>query len=44
MLEIVSASHNLSNLLLKPGAPDDFLAKPFDIGNLIETVRAQLAA
>lgn len=41
---MISASHNLHNLLLKPGAPNDFLAKPFDISNLIEIVRAQLAA
>ncbi|MBB6502091.1 PleD family two-component system response regulator [Pedobacter cryoconitis] len=41
---MISASHNLHNLLLKPGAPNDFLAKPFDISNLIKIVRAQLAA
>ncbi|HEY0176459.1 MAG TPA: response regulator [Pedobacter sp.] len=41
---MISASHNLNNLLLMPGAPDNFLAKPFDIDRLIEIVKAQLAA
>jgi DNA-binding response OmpR family regulator len=41
---MISASHNLNNLLLMPGAPDNFLAKPFDIDRLIDMVKAQLAA
>ncbi|WP_158798175.1 response regulator transcription factor [Pedobacter sp. L105] len=41
---MISASHNLNNLLLMPGAPDNFLAKPFDIDHLLAMVKAQLAA
>ena len=41
---MISASHNLNNLLLMPGAPDNFLAKPFDIDHLLEMVKAQLSA
>ena len=41
---MISASHNLNNLLLMPGAPDNFLAKPFDIDHLLEMVKAQLVA
>lgn len=41
---MISASHNLNNLLLMPGAPDNFLAKPFDIDRLVEMVRDELAA
>jgi len=41
---MISASHNLNNLLLMPGAPDNFLAKPFDIDRLIDMVKTQLVA
>lgn len=41
---MISASHNLNNLLLMPGAPDNFLAKPFDIDRLIEMVKSELVA
>lgn len=41
---MISASHNLNNLLLMPGAPNNFLAKPFDIDRLVEMVRDELAA
>lgn len=41
---MISASHNLNNLLLMPGAPNNFLAKPFDIDRLIDMVKAELAA
>jgi len=41
---MISASHNLNNLLLMPGAPDNFLAKPFDIDHLLEMVKIQLTA
>jgi DNA-binding response OmpR family regulator len=40
---MISASHNLDTLLLSPGAPDNFLAKPFDIDHLVEMVRTHLA-
>lgn len=40
---MISASHNLHNLLKSPGSPNDFLAKPFDINHLVSKVRIQLA-
>lgn len=39
---MISASHNLQNLLKMPGSPNDFLAKPFDIDHLVMKVKAQL--
>lgn len=41
---MISASHNLNNLLQMPDAPNNFLAKPFDIDRLIEMVKSELAA
>lgn len=41
---MISASHNLQNLLKLPDSPNDFIAKPFDIELLIKTVKAQFAA
>ncbi|MES2457037.1 MAG: response regulator [Bacteroidota bacterium] len=41
---MISASHNLQGLLKLPSAPNDFIAKPFDIDNLIRIVKAQLVA
>lgn len=41
---MISASHNLNNLLLMPGAPNNFLAKPFDINRLVDMVKSELAA
>jgi len=41
---MISASHNLDNLLSSPGAPNNFLAKPFDIDRLVEMVKTELAA
>lgn len=41
---MISASHNLDNLLLSPGAPDNFLAKPFDIDRLVEMVKTQITS
>lgn len=41
---MISASHNLNNLLLMPGAPDNFLAKPFDIDKLIDMVKTEIVA
>ncbi|MDB5025495.1 MAG: response regulator transcription factor [Mucilaginibacter sp.] len=40
---LVSASHNLSGLLM-PGSHTDFLAKPFDITELIDKVENNLSA
>lgn len=41
---MISASHNLQNILKLPGSPNDFLSKPFDIQGLINKVNAQFAA
>ncbi|RZK70167.1 MAG: response regulator [Pedobacter sp.] len=41
---MISASHNLHNILEQQGSPNDFLAKPFDIDNLVRKVNAQFAA
>lgn len=41
---MISASHDLRSSLNQPGAPDDFIAKPFDIYYLISKVNNQLAA
>lgn len=35
---IISASHDLDKSLNLPGAPDDFLAKPFDIDFLLNKI------
>lgn len=41
---MISASHDLKSTLDQPGAPDDFIAKPFDIYYLISKVNNRLAA
>jgi DNA-binding response OmpR family regulator len=41
---LVSASHNLKDTLKKIGAPDDFVAKPFDMYVLLNSIERQLAA
>lgn len=41
---LISATHNLSASLNKPGAPDDFLSKPFELDSLISKIEHQLAA
>ena len=42
---MISASHDLQiSLMAKACRPNDFLAKPFDIGCLIEKVQFQLAS
>jgi len=41
---MISASHNLQNMLKMPGSPNDFLSKPFDIDHLVNKVRTQLGA
>ncbi|QQL50005.1 response regulator transcription factor [Mucilaginibacter ginkgonis] len=40
---LISASDNMSDKLDGPGAPDDFVAKPFDIEMLVQTVNRHLA-
>ena len=39
---LISASHNLSESLKQDGAPNDFIAKPFDIEHLVKKVEDQL--
>lgn len=41
---MISASHNLSDVLRQECAPDDFLSKPFDINTLLNKIQRQLAA
>ncbi len=41
---MISASHNMSDISRQSGAPDDFIAKPFDISVLLDKVGQQLAA
>ncbi len=41
---LISATHDLSKCLNQKGAPDDFVAKPFDIDNLLDKIEHQLAA
>jgi DNA-binding response OmpR family regulator len=42
---LVSASHQVADRLsMNNGAPDDFLAKPFDINDLLEKVESHMAA
>jgi len=41
---LISATHDLSKSLQQQGAPDDFVAKPFDLDNLLNKIEHQLAA
>jgi DNA-binding response OmpR family regulator len=41
---LISASHNVSASMNQNGAPDAFIAKPFDINDLLDTIKGQLAA
>ncbi|UEG52376.1 response regulator [Mucilaginibacter daejeonensis] len=41
---MISASHSLGDVLHQENAPDDFLAKPFDINVLLSKIERQLAA
>ena len=41
---LISATHDLSKTLDQTGAPDDFVAKPFDMDNLLHKIEHQLAA
>ena len=41
---LVSASHNIADSMKQNGAPDDFIAKPFDMNDLLNTIERQLAA
>jgi len=39
---LISGTHDLSRSLHQQGAPNDFVAKPFDIDFLLEKIRSQL--
>jgi DNA-binding response OmpR family regulator len=39
---LISATHDLAGVLRQDGAPDDFIAKPFDISLLTKKVKDQL--
>lgn len=39
---LISASHNISSSMNQEGAPNDFIAKPFDINNLLGKIKNQL--
>lgn len=41
---MISASHNVYDVLKQDCAPDDFIAKPFDINVLLNKIQRQLAA
>ena len=41
---LISATHNLADTLKLEGAPDDFIAKPFDIRILLKKIERQLSA
>lgn len=41
---LISASHNLSDRFKPCDAPNDFLAKPFDINELLDKVHTHLSA
>jgi DNA-binding response OmpR family regulator len=39
---LISGTHDLAASLQQPGAPNDFVAKPFDIDHLLRRIRIQL--
>jgi DNA-binding response OmpR family regulator len=41
---LLSANVNAYNVMFDQGAPNDFVAKPFDLDNLIQRIELQLAA
>ena len=41
---LISASHNVAGSMNKKGGPDAFIAKPFDINELLDTIKLQLSA
>ena len=41
---LISGTHDLSKSLHLPGAPNDFVAKPFDLDYLLQMVEKQLTA
>ncbi|MCO5948045.1 response regulator [Mucilaginibacter flavidus] len=41
---LISGTHNLAESMHLPGAPNDFLAKPFDMDDLLATIEKQLVS
>ena len=41
---LVSASHNVNGTTKQNGGPDAFIAKPFDINELLDIIKMQLLA
>ena len=41
---LISGTHDMAESLHLPGAPNDFVAKPFDIDHLLERIEKQLSA
>ncbi|MBK0380781.1 response regulator [Mucilaginibacter segetis] len=41
---LISASHTVNTSLNQEGAPNDFVAKPFDISTLLSKIKTQLNA
>lgn len=41
---LISASHTVSDSMNKKGGPNAFIAKPFDIDDLLSAIKGQLAA
>ncbi|RFZ82132.1 response regulator [Mucilaginibacter terrenus] len=41
---LISASHNIAAPLNQDGAPNDFIAKPFDINHLLNKIKTHLKA
>ena len=41
---LISATHNVADIFKHTGSPDDFLAKPFDIYVLLNSIERQLQA
>lgn len=39
---LISGTHNLSQVMLEEGAPNDFIAKPFDLDVLLQKIDLQL--
>jgi DNA-binding response OmpR family regulator len=40
---LISGTHNLADSLLQRGAPNDYLAKPFDMSFLLNKIKTQLS-
>jgi DNA-binding response OmpR family regulator len=41
---LISASHNVTDHMNQIGSPNAFIAKPFDINDLLDTIKVQLSA